>query len=156
LILLALAGAVNVLTHASLSAQAAPVRADTVHISDFSDRTMAAAFGLPAATDAHVETARNDMRCGTVEDAILCNLSVPGKSHEYCATVALVGHFIVWFDIREGQRVDERVYVAVDCDRHVITMTSLRRHPAMELTLATRDQGSLEEDRRTVVFITGR
>lgn len=155
-LLLALAGAVHVLAHASLAAQAAAVPADTVRVGDFSDRTIAEAFGLPASTSAHVETARNDMRCGTVENAILCNLSVAGKPREYCANVALVGHFIVWFDIRRGEQVDERVYVAVDCGHQVVTMTSLRRYPVMEFTLATRDRDSVEEDRRTIVFITGR
>lgn len=154
LILLALAGAAHVLAETPVYAQTTTARADTIHVADFSDATIAEAFGLPDATDAHVQMARGGMRCGTAEGAILCNVAAEGKPWKHCANVALVGHFIVWFDLRRGERVDEQVYVAVDCGPQVVTMTSLRRFPVIEFTLATRDRNSTEEDTRTIVFIT--
>lgn len=138
----------------SLRAQDVPVRADTIRGAEFSDRTFAEAFGLPPATDDHARTARDKLRCMEVEGAILCNIDVEYGSRDDCATLGLVSHFIVWFDLHQGRRIDKRVYVAVECPGHTVTMSSMRRHPVIEFTLASRDDGSREETSRTIVFIT--
>jgi hypothetical protein len=137
-----------------LRAQGAPVRPDTVRDAEFSDRTISRAFGLPDATSAQVSAARNGMRCMDVEDAVLCNLAAPEGSWSDCASLGLVGQFIVWFDLLGGQKTDKRVYVAVECPGQTVTMSSLRRHPVIEFTLDSRKNDSVEQTSRTVVFIT--
>lgn len=134
-------------------AQDVPLRADTIRGATFSDAVIAEAFGLPHATEAHVALARETMRCMQTEDAILCNLTAPGRSWNDCASTALVGQFIVWFDMLGGRRTDKRVYVAVDCPEATVTVSSRRGFPATEFTLATRPKDSVEEASRTVVFI---
>jgi hypothetical protein len=138
---------------APLDAQAAPVPTDTVRGSVFSDRTISEAFGLPETTQAQVAKTREQMRCMQTEDAILCNLAAPDRSANECANMALSGHFIVWFDMLGGQRTDKQVYVAVECGSEVVTMSSRRRFPAFEFTLSSRNNDSVEEKSRAVVFI---
>lgn len=151
--LLALALAAHAFAGSPLGAQSAAVQADTIRGSRFSDGIVAEAFGLPNPTEAHTRLAREKMQCFQAEDAILCNLAAPGSAWKDCANTALVGHFIVWFDLLRGQPTDKRAYVAVECSEATVTVTSLRQFPAIEFTLATRPDGSTEEESRTVVFI---
>lgn len=140
-------------TSAPLRAQDAPVRADTIRGPSFSDGTISQAFGLTGATDEQVSLTRERMKCMQTDDAILCQLEAADRSPDECASISLVGHFIVWFDLLGGEPTDKQVYVAVQCGPRVITMSSRRRFPAFEFTLSSRNSDSAGEESRTVVFI---
>ncbi|MBB4636919.1 hypothetical protein [Longimicrobium terrae] len=138
---------------APVHAQNAPERTDTIRGEDFSDRPIASAFGLPQPTEDQINLMRSGARCMQTDDAVLCNLKVEGRAWEECANTALVGQFVVWFDMLGGRASDKRVYVAVDCDHETVTVTSLRKFPEVEFTLARRQRNETEERTRSVIFI---
>lgn len=151
--LLALLLAAHVVASGPVHAQDSPVRTDTIGGTTFDDRVIASAFGLPEPTEEQMNLVRSDARCMEVDDAVLCNLTAVDRTWEECANTALLGQFIVWFDLLKGQKTDKRVYVAVVCGNETVTMSSLRRFPAIEFTLARRQNDEAHENTRKVIFI---
>ncbi|HYR11793.1 MAG TPA: hypothetical protein VEQ60_28675 [Longimicrobium sp.] len=136
-----------------MHAQGSPERTDTIRGADFSDRVIASAFDLPEPTEEQMNLMRSAARCMQTDDAVLCNLTAEDRTWEECANTALVGQFVVWFDLLGGRRTDKRVYVAVVCGNETVTVSSLRRFPSFEFTLARRQNDEAEEKTRTVIFI---
>jgi hypothetical protein len=137
-------------------AQDSPVRVDTIRGVDFSDRVIASAFDLPETTEEQMNLMRSAAHCMQTDDAVLCNLTAEDMTWEECANTALVGQFVVWFDMLGGRSTDKRVYVAVVCGSETVTVSSLRKFPLIEFTLARRQNHETEEKTRTVIFVQSR
>lgn len=140
-------------TGARAHAQDLPERTDTIRGADYSDQSVASAFGLPQPTEEQIALMRDRARCMQTDDAVLCNLTAEGRAWEECANIALVGQFVVWFDMLGGRATEKRVYVAVVCGNETVTVSSLRKFPAVEFTLARRQRDETRERTRSVIFI---
>lgn len=137
---------------ASVHAQDTVVRTDTVRGATFRDDDIARAFGLPGTTQAHIDVFAREARCGGPPDALLCNLTVQGKSWKDCANIALVGQ-IHLFSIEGARPGSKQVHVAVDCGDQTIQTGTRAQFPVIEFTLATRQNDRIEREVRTVVYI---
>jgi hypothetical protein len=137
---------------APVHAQDTVVRTDTVRGPIFDDDMIARAFGLPKPTQAHIDVFAREARCGGPPTALLCNLTVQGKSWKDCANIALVGQIHLFS--AEGARPESRqVHVAVLCGDQTIQTGTQAQFPMIEFTLASRQNDRIEREVRTVVYI---